>query len=88
MDALEAIKKLAKLAEDEPAPETDVSESVLGQIRAERGRGEAPVIAPFSVLAVGSAAAAAVVTAFTLHAWIAWNDPMVALFTQLRMVML
>ncbi|MEW6355594.1 MAG: hypothetical protein AB1696_04655 [Planctomycetota bacterium] len=85
MDIIDAIKKLAETAREEPAPETDVADAVLVQIREQD---EPATIAPFWIMASASAAAAAVVLALTAFAWAAWNDPLVALFTQFRMVTL
>ena len=85
MDNLDAIEKLAQAAREEPAPDTDVAAAVLLQIREQ----EEPVIAtPFWVMATVSAAAAALVLALSVNAWAAWNDPLVAMFAQFRMVML
>ncbi|NOZ20044.1 MAG: hypothetical protein GXP25_03040 [Planctomycetes bacterium] len=85
MDIIDAIKKLAQAAREEPAPKTDVTDSVLLQIREQ----DDPVtIAPFWIMASASAAAAAVVLALTAFAWAAWNDPLIAMFVQFRMVTL
>ena len=84
MDILEVVKKLAQKARDEDAPSTDVAASVLARIR-ER---QEPVTAPLWIFAAASAVAAAAVVVVTTYACISWNDPMAALFTQFRMVML
>jgi len=84
MDILEAVRRLAEAARAEDAPETDVAGRVLARIRQE----QEPSTAPIWVFAVASAAAAGVVACIAAYAWFVWNDPVAALFTQFRMVML
>lgn len=85
MDIIDAVKKMAQAARNETAPETDVADAVFVQIRE---REEPVVVAPFWIMAGASAAAAAVVLAVSAFSWSAWNDPLIAMFAQLRMVTL
>lgn len=84
MDTLKALDELARLARQERPPAVDIGATVLQAVRARQ-----PVrVLPLSLLAVASAAAAAVIVALAVNSWLHMTDPLTELFAPLQMGML
>lgn len=77
MDGLEAMKKLATAARNEPVPGVNVQAAIMARIR--RGR-RAPerTLAIFAAL---SSVAAVAMAAVSVYLWVVTNDPLINIFS-------
>ncbi len=79
----EWLEKTSELARAEPAPPVDVCDAVSARLRLPSAKG----CGPLAVLAGLSGAAAAIVLAYALDAWSAWQDPITDMFLSTVMVL-
>jgi len=87
MDAMETWEKLAAAARRERPPGIDVSGKVLRSLRAHEAERENHFSGTLARFSAVSCAAAVVLGAVALHAWLTMHDPMIRLFETVAMVM-
>ncbi len=77
------LRRMGELARGESVPRFDVSGAVLRSIRTARLQSDAPL----AIFAGISAMAAAVVLAYAVETWSAWQDPIAGLLCSMETVL-
>ena len=83
MNTERTLERLARQAQDEPAPPVDVADRVLAALRSQATRAPAPAHRPLAWMAGLSAAAAAVLALVAAGAWQTCTDPLLAMLYQI-----
>jgi hypothetical protein len=78
MDTMKIIEKLAQTAQNETAPQYNVSAEVM--LRINNLRQEKVALLPLELFAGITALAASIVTFFSIQAWQSIVDPLIQLF--------